>query len=129
MLEIFKKLRTLRAFQKRHMPFLQSCEDFDIVREIGFHQYSKAPLTLKLLFLRDIGSVATVQRRLRRLKKLDVVRQKRTAHDRRNLELTLSPAICGVYRRIGRLLLKPRCKKVLHRDERPLRRRHPVHGK
>lgn len=105
-MRIFQKLKILRAFEKRHLPQLKSVEDHDVVREIGYHEEKRVPLTLKMLFLLDIGSVATVQRRLSRLKRLGVVHQRRAAHDRRNLELRISPAVRGHYRRIGSLIAK-----------------------
>lgn len=103
---IFHKLRMLRLFERRHLPHLRTVEDHDVVREIGYHEEMRIPLTLKALFLLDIGSVATVQRRLGRLKRLGVVLQKRSARDRRNLELTISPEVRGHYRRIGSLITR-----------------------
>jgi DNA-binding MarR family transcriptional regulator len=100
----FRKLRELRLFQRRQLPSLRSIEDFDVVLEIGYHQELGDPLTLKRLFLQNVGSVATVQRRLGRLKRLGIVLQKRSEHDRRNLELMVSPAVRRLYRRMGRLL-------------------------
>jgi len=102
--KIFEKLRRLRGFQKRYLPQLEALEDFDIVRGIGYYQDLGTPLTLKVLFLEDIGSAATVQRRLRRLARLGVVHQKRSKHDRRNFELKINPEIRKTYRRKGWLL-------------------------
>jgi DNA-binding MarR family transcriptional regulator len=102
----FGKLHELRAFQRRQLPLLRSIEDFDVLVEIGYHEDLGSPLTLKRLFLQKIGSIATVQRRLSRLKRLGVVMQTRSARDRRNLELTLSPEVRRLYRRIGKLLAR-----------------------
>ena len=65
----------------------------DLVREIGLHQSEGEPLTLKLLFLKGIGSVATVQRRLSRLRRLGVMHQSKTEHDKRLIKVTLNPQI------------------------------------
>lgn len=65
-------------------------------------QATGAPLTFKLLVLQGIASVATVQRRLDRLKRLGVVVQTRFKRDKRLRTLTLSPGICKIYKRIGR---------------------------
>jgi DNA-binding MarR family transcriptional regulator len=100
----FGKLHELRAFQRRQLPLLHSIEDLDVIVEIGYYQDLGRPLTLKRLFLQDIGSVATVQRRLSRLKRLGVIQQTRSARDKRNLELTLSPDVRRLYRRMERLL-------------------------
>ena len=92
-LSIFRALRAIRAFEKRELPFLETLEDRDLVVEIGYHQAAGVPVTLKQLFLLDIGSVATVQRRLRRLRRLGMVQQRRSAKDARALELSLSPKL------------------------------------
>lgn len=100
----FGRLHELRTLQRRQMPLLHSIEDFDVVVEIGYHEELGHPLTLKRLFLQNIGSVATVQRRLSRLKRLGVVLQTRSPRDRRNLELSVSPEVHRLYRKIDRLL-------------------------
>jgi len=97
-LKIFEKLRNLRRIQRGRLSSLKTLEDFDIIREIGFCQERKTPITLKLLSLQDIGSAATVQRRLRRLKRLGLVVQERSRHDRRNVELKVSQEVRNVYR-------------------------------
>jgi hypothetical protein len=106
-MHVFRKLKMLRVFEKRYLPHLKTVEDHDVIREIGYHEEMRVPLTLKALFLLDIGSVATVQRRLSRLKRLGVVLQKRSAHDKRNLELTMSAEVRGHYKRIGLLIANP----------------------
>lgn len=103
---LFDTLRALREFEKEHFPFVRTLEDHDILREIGFHQEAERPLTLKQLFLAGIGSVATVQRRLARLKALGVVQQRRVQHDRRAYELLLSPKVLKAYAQY-RALLRP----------------------
>ena len=82
-MRVFERLRTLRTFEKQHLSFLRTVEDHDLVCEIGYHQAEGRALTLKQIFLLDVGSVATVQRRLRRLKQLGVVHQHRSAADGR----------------------------------------------
>jgi DNA-binding MarR family transcriptional regulator len=102
--KVFSTLRALRAYEREHLPFLLTLEDFDVIREIGYHQESGTPLTLKLLFLQNIGSVATIQRRVRRLKRLGVVHQRRSDADRRNVELTVDPEVLNAYKRMSSLL-------------------------
>ena len=60
---LFEKLRTARAFLRRHMHFVETLEDVDLLLEIGFHQEQGRPLSMKQVYLLDIASVATVQRR------------------------------------------------------------------
>ena len=89
-MRVFERLRALRIFEKQQLGFLRTIEDHNLVREIGYHQAEGKPLTLKQLFLLDVGSVATVQRRLRRLKQLGFVGQHRSPVDGRAIELTLT---------------------------------------
>ena len=100
---IFEYLQRLRAFEQRYLPFLQTIEDFDMVRTIGLHQERGEALTLKRLFTFDIGTVATLQRRLARLKRLGVVVHKRSDLDRRNLDLRLSARTTLLFERYARL--------------------------
>ncbi len=90
-MRLFEELRALRAFGKRHLDFFSTAEDHHLIGEIGYQQAKGKPLTLKQLFLLGIGSIATVQRRLRRLKELGLVQHRRSASDRRAVELTLTP--------------------------------------
>ena len=74
LMKIFSSLREVIRLEQHHLPFIESIEDRDIAVEIGWHEMvGGEPLTLKGLFLLDIGSVATVQRRLARLVEKDVV--------------------------------------------------------
>lgn len=92
----------MRAFEKRHLHFLTTAEDRDIVCEIGYQQGRGAPLGMKQLLLLDVGSVATIQRRLRRMRHLGLLRCNRSVRDRRAVEVTLSPRLLRAYERCGR---------------------------
>lgn len=87
----FKKLKTIRMFEKQHLPHLRTHEDFDIVIEVGFHQEKGTPLTLKGLVLLNISSPATVQRRICSLVQSGVITRTRCISDRRSVELGVSP--------------------------------------
>lgn len=103
-LALFGTLRAFRAFEKRHLHFARTMEDRDLVQEIGYHQEMGRPLSQKALFLLDIGSVATVQRRLRRLHHLGIIHRQRAERDRRLMEFTLTPKVLAVFERYGELL-------------------------
>jgi len=108
---IFERLRALRAFEKQHLHFLSMGGDHRLIGEIGHHQAKGKPLTLKQLFLLDVGSVATVQRHLRRFKELGLVQHRRAAGDRRAVELTLSPRCVRLFTKYHTLMtskLSPR---------------------
>ena len=82
------------------MPFVKTLEDLDVLWEIGVHQEAGAPITLKVLYLKGIGSVATIQRRLSRLRRLGVVHQARAEHDKRVAKLTVNPDLLRKFRRL-----------------------------
>ena len=102
---LFEYLQRLRSFEQSHLPFLQTIEDFDMVRSIGLYQERGESLTLKLLFTFGIGTVATLQRRMARLKRLGIVIHKRSDLDRRNLDLRLSGRTTALFDRYGKLIL------------------------
>lgn len=106
MIDTFRALKASSDFRRRHLPFLETLEDQDLLREIGLSQAAGHPLSLKQLFLHGIASVATVQRRLARLKRLGIVQQTRSDHDKRVMKLTLTPAAWKLYERWGRQLRK-----------------------
>jgi DNA-binding MarR family transcriptional regulator len=103
-MRVFERLRALRAFENQHLHFLSWGGDHRLIGEIGHHQANGKPLTLKQLFLLDVGSVATVQRHLRRFKELGLVQHRRAASDRRAVELTLSPKCLRIFTTYGNLM-------------------------
>ncbi|MFH2135161.1 MAG: helix-turn-helix domain-containing protein [Pseudomonadota bacterium] len=86
----FKKLKTIREFEKVRMPHLRSHEDFDIVIEVGYYEDMGKPLTLKCLLLMGISSVSTVQRRVHTLVEEGIITRTRSNSDRRSIELGVS---------------------------------------
>jgi hypothetical protein len=115
---VFKTLHSLREFEKEHFGFLKTLEDYNLVREIGYYQAEGRPLTLKQLFLLEVGSAATVQRRLRRLREAGVIQQRRSAADRRAIELTLSPKATRAFEKYGELLYSAAARKPKARPQR-----------
>lgn len=99
---IFAALRALRAFEKRELAALPTALDRDLACQIGYSQSLGQPLGVKQILLLDIGSVASVQRRLRRLRDLGLVRFERSARDRRAIEVTLDPRLLNAFARCAR---------------------------
>ncbi|HXR58113.1 MAG TPA: MarR family transcriptional regulator [Burkholderiales bacterium] len=96
---IFKVIRDARHFARRHLDFVATLEDFDLLCEIGFHQENGAPLTMKELMRLEVTSAATLQRRLRRLKAKGVIVQARSPADARVIEFSLSPRVQKAFAR------------------------------
>jgi len=100
----YERLRAIRAFEREHLRVLQTVEDFNVVLEIAYHEALGRPLNLKQLVLLDTGSMTTVQRRLRRLKREGVIEQHKSRTDRRALEFRLSPRFRRLYAEYGALI-------------------------
>ncbi len=121
---IFTRMKKLRDFERRHLPYLRSIEDFDIVHEIGACQEQGLAMTPKRLVLASIASPATVQRRLSRLADLGVIRKRFSRHDGRIIELTVSGETAAIYAQMASLLRQvpgatPRMKAAIAKPERP----------
>ena len=99
---IFEHLRQLRQFERRHMPFLHTMEDLDLVLLIGHHQTLGELATMKRIMASEIGAAATLQRRVARLKQLGVVISKPQETDRRNMTLELSVPTLRIFQRLER---------------------------
>ena len=87
------RFRTRRELGRRYLPFLKTLADFDITSEIGLHELTGPPLTVKQLLLLDLAPSVTVLRRLDRLCTLGVVSRTRSLTDGRVNELRLAPAV------------------------------------
>src|SRR5471032_1624435 len=101
---IFEYLQKVRYFHRRNLSFMLTMEDLYMVIAIGANQERGVQVRVKHLFGIGIGSAATLQRRLARLKRLGVVIQKRLESDRRHIDLELSPQITRVFRRYSALI-------------------------
>ena len=106
MLKTFRAFKAAGDYRRRHLPFLKTLEDQDLIREIGLAQELGHPLSLKQLFLHGIASVATVQRRLARLRRLGIIQQMKSENDKRVLKLTLTPSARRIYKSWGRQIEK-----------------------
>jgi hypothetical protein len=86
------RFRARRELGRRYLPFLKTLVDFDIASEIGLHELTGPPLTVKQLLLLDLAPSVTVLRRLDRLCNLGVVARTRSLSDGRVNELRLAAA-------------------------------------
>jgi DNA-binding MarR family transcriptional regulator len=103
-MRVFERMRALRAFENQHLLFLKTGGHHHLISEIGHQQALGKPLTLKQLFMLDIGSVATIQRHLSKLKELGLVQHQRVADDRRAVELTLTPKCLRIFAKYDTLM-------------------------
>lgn len=89
-MHLFAGLKKIREFERKQLPFLKSVFDFDIVIEIGYAEEQEQPLTLKQLLLLNIGSRATVRRKLAGLIEQGVIIRRTHAKDHRASLLMIS---------------------------------------
>ena len=89
------------GIRKTQLPFLKSVVDFDIVIEIGYAEEQGQPLTLKQLFLLNIGSRTTVRRKLARLIEQGIVIRRKHANDHRASLLIISPSSVKLLSKYG----------------------------
>jgi len=106
--KLFAHLRTTQTFRRQHLHFLETEEDQDIILEVGLHQERGKPLTLRQLQFLGIASIPTLQRRLRQLRQIGAIVARRREHDRRAVELRLSPRVMRTYARYVNLLTSMR---------------------
>ena len=100
-MKLFSGLKKIREFERLQLPFLKSVVDFDIVIEIGYAEEQGQPLTLKPLFLLNVGSRTTVRRKLAGLIERQIVIRRKQANDQRASHLTISPSIVKVLGKYG----------------------------
>jgi DNA-binding MarR family transcriptional regulator len=105
-MKLFTALREIREFQRQQLPFLKSVIDFDILIEIGYAEEQKQPLTLKQLFLTNVGSLSSVRRRLARLEEQGMVTRRADAGDRRSAFLFLTSSSLKMLGKYGKFLTR-----------------------
>ncbi len=91
-MKLFTGLKKIREFERRHLPFLRSVIDFDIVIEIGYAEEQGQPLTLKHLLLLNICSRTTVRRKLATLIEQGIIIRRKHANDHRASLLMIAPS-------------------------------------
>ena len=105
-MKLFSALKEIREFQRQQLPFLKSVIDFDILIEIGYAEEQKQPLTLKQLFLANLGSLSSVRRRLKKLEEQGMVRRRANAGDRRSAFLVMTSSSLKMLGKYGKLLTR-----------------------
>lgn len=89
-MKLYAALRRIREYERGQLSYLKSIVDFDIVVEIGYADEEGEPLTVKRLFLLNIGSRTTVRRHLARLIEAGAVTRQTRKDDHRAAVLTIS---------------------------------------
>lgn len=66
-MKLFAGLRRMRDLERKHLPFVRSLAEFDLIIEIGYHEERGTPLTLKQLLMLGICARTTLRRKLNAL--------------------------------------------------------------
>ena len=89
-MNLFAGLRRMRELERKHLPFMRSLAEFDLIIEIGYHEERGKPLTLKQLLTLGICARTTLRRKLNSLVEQGVVVRTRRENDARNVILGIS---------------------------------------
>lgn len=79
-----------REFERKHLRFIHSLEDLDLIWAIGYAQQSGHSVGLKELVHAEFGSPKTLQRRLDRLRDRGVIIHRQSSDDARRIEFFLA---------------------------------------
>lgn len=91
LVSLFDKLRQLRTYAREQLQFLRTIEDYELVYEIAYRQARGSAITMNEALRLDLGSVATLQRQLRRLRHAGVIALDRHDADRRVTVISCTP--------------------------------------
>ena len=89
-MNLFAGLRRMRELERKHLPFVRSLAEFDLIIEIGFHEERGKPLTLKHLLTLGICARTTLRRKLNSLIEQGIVVRARRENDGRAIVLGIS---------------------------------------
>ena len=89
-MNLFAGLRRMRDLERKHLPFVRSLVEFDLIIEIGYHEERGKPLTLKHLLTLGVCARTTLRRKLNSLVEQDVVVRTRHENDARAVVLGIS---------------------------------------
>jgi DNA-binding MarR family transcriptional regulator len=87
---LFVGLRRMRDLERKHLPFVRSMVEFDLIIEIGYHEERGRPLTLKHLLTLGVCTRTTLRRKLASLVEQGVVVRTRPENDGRAVLLGIS---------------------------------------
>lgn len=100
MSNFFASLNAITNFERQVFPFIEQMEDRAIIIAIGHDQTCGIEINAKKLHSLGIGAKATIERRLARMKQLGgIIREKRSKEDKRNVHLSLTPAILRAFKK------------------------------
>jgi hypothetical protein len=112
-IDFLDELMALRGLQRSALSFIATLEDYDIFVVCAYHYLAGKPVNLKCLLSYEIGPSKTIQRRLDRLKRLHILRERVDSADRRTKWLDLEERIVGRLEEVGSAYLET-CGRLKH---------------
>lgn len=101
---LFENLTRIITFERTHLPFVRSREDWQILVAIGNAAESGAPIGFKQLVAMKIASPSTLTRSLKRLIGIGALRRVTPPHDGRTVAYLLSKHTVEAFKKCERLM-------------------------
>lgn len=101
---LFRTLRRIRAFERDAMPCVLTMQDRDIILALGSAQEQGRYLGLKQLTLLNLGSLATLRRRLSRMVRLGCIEKTVHKNDRRAIQFVVAKRFWKHFDRVRQVL-------------------------
>jgi DNA-binding MarR family transcriptional regulator len=108
---LFQNLTRIAAFERVHMRYIRSREDWAIVVAIGEAAERRQSIGYKQLSLLDLASPSTLTRKLKHLIGSNAIRRVAQPADGRMVTYTLTKTTSDAFRRYERLLRSLRWKR------------------
>jgi DNA-binding MarR family transcriptional regulator len=99
---LFENLTKIVTFERSHLRFVQSKEDWNILVAIGHAAEQSAPIGFKQLVLMRVASPSTLTRKLKRLIADNVIRRTAQPTDGRMVTYSLTRSSLEAFRRYER---------------------------
>jgi DNA-binding MarR family transcriptional regulator len=101
---LFDNLTRTVTYERNHLWFVRSREDWNIILAIGHAAEQGEPIGFKQLTLLEVASPSTLTRKLKRLISDEVIRRVIPPHDGRMVTYSLTKSTADAFRRYERLL-------------------------
>jgi DNA-binding MarR family transcriptional regulator len=93
----FAHLNYARDYERKNFPFIESLVDRDVLLAIVTAQVSEQMISLSDIMKMKLGSVATVERRISRLKEMGIITSSESKADRRTKYLRVNTKVKNLF--------------------------------
>ena len=96
-LNSFAKMRVLSALRMKHLPFIQTTAQHDVIIAIGEANAASIPINYKQLSLLELMPPTTLQRTLKRLHADALITKTQGTTDSRHINYALTESVANAY--------------------------------